>query len=263
MFRLAPFLLLLSFPLLADLRVYPTRLTLTDTKRVGDISLRHVGTQPARYRISTVFYRMKHDGGMEQSKTPEKEDRSAVKLIRFSPRQVTLPPNLEQVIRVMYSGPKDLANGEYRAHLFFEPMDEPETEGKASKDQMQMKLQAKVAIAVPVIYKQGKVEVTTKLSHLKIVKMPSGEQGYSVELSHEGNGFPYGDFLVFFTPQGKSQVSLGLVRSVASYLRKRSVSYPFTLPENTMLANGKLRVEYHQPEEDGGKLLSLIEINVP
>ncbi len=256
-------LFLFAFPLFADLRVYPTRLTLTDTKRVGDISLRHVGTQPARYRISTVFYKMKIDGSMEQSKTPEKEERTAINLIRFSPRQVTLPPNVEQVIRVMYSGPKDLKDGEYRVHLFFEPMDEPEETSKASKDQMQMKLQAKVAIAVPVVFKQGKIETSSKLANLKIVKMPSGEQGFSVDLISEGNGFPYGDFLAFFAPQGKAQVNIGIVRSVASYLKKRNVSYAFTLPADTTLAKGKLRLEYHQPEEDGGKLLTSSEITLP
>ncbi len=263
MLRSSLFLILFSLPLFADLRVYPTRLTLSDTKRVGDVSLRHTGTQPARYKISTVFYRMKEDGSMELSKSPQKEDRSAIDLIRFSPRQVTLPPNLEQVIRVMYSGPKDLAQGEYRAHLLFEPMDEPELEPKAKGEQVQMRLQAKVAIAVPVIFKQGKVEFTAKLSNLKLVKLPDGQPGYSVDLTGEGNGFPYGDVLAFFTPAGKTKQSLGIVRSVASYLKKRKISYPFTVPENTKIANGKLTLEYRDTEEDGGKVLASTETQVP
>lgn len=253
----------------ADLRVFPTRIVLTDTKRVSNISLRHIGTQPARYKISLVFYRMKPDGSMElvpnAEKTTRPEEHSAVKLIRFSPRSVSLTPNNEQVVRILYSGPGNLANGEYRAHIYFEPLDEPEGDKITANDpskKVSMHLQAKVAIAVPVIYKKGKTDFSANLSQLKVNKTPNKPQTFSVVLKSSGNAFPFGDLIATFLSPGKEPATVGIVRSVSSYLPERSFNYPLNPPEGVKVSGGILRLELKSPDEEGARVLATTETHV-
>lgn len=262
-------LCIISITSRADLRVYPTRIVLNDTKRVADISLRHMGTKPARYKISLVFYRMKADGSMLLVEKPETsvrpEEHSALKLIRFSPRSVALTPNNEQVVRIMYAGPKDLADGDYRAHIYFEPLDEPEDDSQAGgkeKKAVTMHLQAKVAIAVPVIYKKGKTDSALTLTQLKVVKPPGKPVSYSVTLKSSGNAFPFGDLFAIFTAPGKEPVSVGVVRSISSYVPERTFSYDLNPPAGVKLAGGTLRLELRSSDEEASRVLAFAETRV-
>ena len=104
----------------ADLQVFPTRLVMSDQKRVVNLSLRHLGDKPGTYRVSAIFFRMKENGSMDPVNDPTEAERSLVKHLKFSPRQITISPNSEQVIRVMFSGPGKLVEGDHRAHLHIE-----------------------------------------------------------------------------------------------------------------------------------------------
>src|SRR5688572_24738357 len=97
----------------ANLQVYPTRIQLSDSVRTAHVSMRHVGTKPGHYKVTPVFYRMTSAGSLELTDKPGPTERSLAPMLRFSPRKTTIPPNQEQVVRVMYSGPKDLPEGEY------------------------------------------------------------------------------------------------------------------------------------------------------
>lgn len=250
----------------ASLQVYPTRIILSDQKRVASVSLRHLGEKPGEYRISAVFYRMKANGSNEMVKDPTPEERSATQYLRFSPRSATIPPRREQVVQVMYIGPKNLPEGEYRAHLHFEPMfdDEPISLTAKSGSGISMAVKARVAIAIPVIYRRGKPQYSVSLSDLKLVKTASGYE-YTLQMDRKGNAYPFGDFEAFFTPAGGSAQSVGLARGIACYLDKRSVGYPLTIPPNLKIANGSFSVEFREPEVAGvkGKVIDTLDAVVP
>src|SRR4051812_33665959 len=106
MFVLASWLLVSAAH--ATLQVFPTHVLLSDKNRTAQLALRHIGDAPAKYRISVVYYKMKPDGGMAIDKTPGPEDKFAEKYFRYSPRQVQLQPNVEQVVRVILRKPADL-----------------------------------------------------------------------------------------------------------------------------------------------------------
>ncbi len=245
---------------MASLQVFPTRVILSDQTHVANVSLRHLGEKPGKYRIKAVFYRMKPDGSVELVDNPSDAERPFVKMLRFSPHSATLTPGTEQIVRAQFVGPKSLPEGEYRAHLQFEPADEPEDDASTSapKDKVSMQLKAKVAIAVPVIYRQGAPKFEVQLSNLKLVKSEHGA-AFSLDMAAKGTAFPFGDFHAFFVPKGGAPLAIGLVRSVASYLAKRTVSYSLTVPAGLKLSAGALRVEYREPEETGGKLFTAVE----
>ncbi|MEK6706936.1 MAG: hypothetical protein AABZ06_14225 [Bdellovibrionota bacterium] len=255
----------------ANLQVFPTRLVLTDHKKTGHLSLKHVGDKQERYKITAVFYRMNSDGGMQLVEhaaygVPE----SAVRLLRFSPREVTLNPNVEQILRVMFFSRDKIEDGEYRAHLHFEPVVEPvgsenQSAAKNPKDGgLTMQLQAKIAVAVPVIYRRGNPKALVRLSDPKLVKFEDGKSGFSVSIHREGKAFLFGDFNVFFRPSsGGEQTLVGLINGVSSYIDLRVAKYPLSPPDGFKMDSGKLVIEYREPVSDGGKVEASAELAIP
>lgn len=259
-------LVLLSLPLRAWalLQVFPTRVVLDDKKRVTTISLRHIGKKPGQYRITAVYYRMKPDGTLELMPKPEGQPNSIAKMLRFSPRETTIPPNMEQVVRVMFAGPRDMAEGDYRAHLHFEPIGDAEgIETTTQAGSINLALQARLALAIPVIYHRGKANFTVALANPKFVALPDKSKGLSVQMQVQGKGFPYGDMVAYFSPEGKSEEQIGIIRGIAAYIPQRAVTLALKPPKDFPLSNGKLRVEYREPEEQGAKVLGTVEANMP
>ena len=229
-----------------------------------------MGTEVTTYRISAVFYRMNPDGSVALAESPSPDERSAVPLIRFSPRQVTLSPgsNTDQTVRVRYAGPTDLEEGDYRAHIHFEPLPQ-ETATKpdeAKKDKITMKLQVRLAVAVPVLYRQGNPTTKVALSGLKVAqsKEPAEaakELAFDADMEAVGKAFAFGNIFAFFVPADPkaTPIPVGAVRSLASYIPKRHLHYPLSPPEGLALKKGKLRLEFREPEENGGELLAQTE----
>ncbi len=270
--------LLTTESVFAGLQVFPFRLLLTDKKRVTHLSLRYTGEKPAEYKLSTIFYRMKSDGAIDIVQDAKAEERSAMQLIQYSPHQVTLTPNVEQVIRVRLTGPRNMADGEYRAHLLIEPLKETaETTaaGKKANEKMNMRLDARIAVAIPVIFRHGKTEFSVNFSKFQVSQNADKKPAFSVEMSSQGNAFPYGDLLVYYQPVGGELQSVGIYRGVASFLSSRSFTFPLNIPEGspllkeitsstpvTKLKSGKLRLEFHEPQENGkdGALVTSIDM---
>ena len=265
--RYRPLLLLclsIAFRSHAALQVFPIRIHLSDSKRVAQVSLRHSGSKPTEYKITSVFYRMKPDGSMEVVSDPKPEERSAIPMIRFSPRQTVVPPKEEQIVRVMLDKVKDIPDGEYRAHLHFEPTSESEdSQVSVSKsEKVSLRLEARMAVAVPVIFRHGKPTFEVKLSDFQLIQMPDKKPGFSLRMASDGNAFPFGDFEVFLQPKsGGDEKQIGVVRGVASYLPQRKVAYPLTSDEK--LDPGTVRVEFKGPQEDGGKVLATAQKAIP
>jgi len=118
-FMAAPFLL--TQPAQAgvgDLLVAPTRLVLTGG-RSAEVILNNIGDEPATYRISAEFRRMKPDGTLEEVADPSDSEKSARDMLMYAPRRVTLAPHEPQSIRIAARPPQGLPDGEYRVHLLF------------------------------------------------------------------------------------------------------------------------------------------------
>lgn len=250
----------LSVSAFANLQVFPTRVLLTDQQRSAQISLRHQGKVATKYKIEAVYYKMLPNGTMEKVSEPKKAEQTAVDFIRFSPRQVVLEPNIEQVVRILLRAPADLQEGEYRAHLYFEGFDEEETVDKTRPvegNTAHMSLKAKMAVAVPVIVRKGNPTVQAELRNLKVAVDETGKLAYTVEMDRKGKSFIYGDLRVLFTPDGATSAKVvGEAIGVSSYIPTRTFTYPLTVET---LGKGVLRVELNAPIADGGKSLAVTE----
>ena len=104
----------------ADLMITPIRAVFDGRDRSKVITLINTSNKTRTYRMGWVLYTLNDQGNYEEVETltgPDGKDRSAMEMIRFSPRQVTIEPQGRQRIRLSLRRPADLEPGEYRAHL--------------------------------------------------------------------------------------------------------------------------------------------------
>ncbi|OFZ18934.1 MAG: hypothetical protein A2X94_13365 [Bdellovibrionales bacterium GWB1_55_8] len=251
----------LTQPCSANLQVFPTRVVLTDQKKNGSLSMRHIGPKMERYRISAVFYQMKPDGSMSLLKDGRSEPTSLVQHLRFSPREVVLQPGTEQVLRLMLHPRKRLPDGDYRAHIYFEPADSAEQEGTApSAANGAMQLRAKIAVAIPVILR-GNATAKPAIENLQLVRKPKAAPEFTANLVRIGSGFLFGDLHLFFTPAGGAEESVGTILGLSSYIDSRTIRFPVSADADK-LRNGKFRVEFRSPTAEGGGVQAHSEISL-
>lgn len=263
-FLIAMMILILMSPFCyADLQVFPLRVVLTEKNRSEQVSLRHTGPKPMQYRISAVYYRMEKDGSMNKIDTPTKDDKFAGELLRFSPKQVVLNPNTEQVVRIMLRLPAQLPDGEYRAHLRFEGVGDADDKlVSTSKNEAggSMSLKAHMAIAIPILVRKGNVTSNVSFSDLKIKKDATGKPAFSVLMKKTGDASAYGDIqLVNLTKSGKTKIA-GEINGISSYIPERILNYPLN---GESLESGTLRLIYKKPPSEGGEILTSLETTVP
>lgn len=231
----------------ANLQVFPLRADLTQRERTTSLTVRNRGDKTTTYQISSVFYQQDYEGQMSLNNSPPATERSVKDFLRFSPRRVTLAPGESQVVRLMIRPGADLAAGDYRAHIRFEPMD---SEGKTEPNLvMRMQLEAKVAVNIPVIYRHGQVEGDVSLEKFSIQKDQKGELSFSVVMKKTGNIFATGVFMIYHQKDLKK--AQAIVRGVSSYRDERRFIFPL---EDFSLKKGKYILKFLADEFDESSL---------
>lgn len=251
---------LISSVAAADLQVFPLRVVLNEKERSTQVSLRHRGAKAMQYRISVVYYRMEKNGAMNKVAEAKKEPTFAGDLIRFSPKSVTLEPDVEQIVRVMLRLPAQLAEGEYRAHLHFEGTNDAEDKNlQVETKEGTMSLKARMAIAIPVIVNKGAPTSTVTFSDLKLIKTPNEKPKFSVIMKKDGAASAYGDLqLVNILKDGKTK-PVGEVNGISSYIPERTLTYEMNLGE---VEAGTLKLIYKKPSSEGGEQIASTETTV-
>jgi P pilus assembly chaperone PapD len=257
-----------------DLMVTPTRVILSGNQRSAVLSLVNTGKEATTYRISIVFRRMNESGNLEPVKTPNAAEELAGSLIRYSPREVTLPPGITQNIRVQIRKPADLPPGEYRAHMLFlevPPAESAQTSvaalnGEKPKD-VAVKLTQIYGISIPVIVRHGETSAAVSLHQLKL--SPPAKPGdpplLSLEARRTGNRSIYGECTITFVDRQGAEKVVGRSSSVAIYtpLTHREVLLPLTVPAGVALREGRLKVSFKEAMPAGAKPMAEAELALP
>lgn len=129
----------------SGLAVAPTRLAIDPDERGAELRLQNRSETDATYRISVTQVEPGPDG------------HQADDMIRFSPRQVTVPGNGTQMVRVAVRRPADLPAGEYAARIRFEavPTGNPTQAFEATDDDsIAIELEAIYALTLSVVIHQ-------------------------------------------------------------------------------------------------------------
>ncbi|MGZ3770434.1 MAG: hypothetical protein ACXVCP_12890 [Bdellovibrio sp.] len=243
----------------AELQVFPLRVVLSEKERAAQISLRHKGNKPERYRITAVFYKMGPDGSMTLVEKTRPEDQDGRNYFRFSPRQVTLAPNIEQVVRVVTRLPAQLEDGEYRCHLHFESMTENDNSNIAEEKTAtgaRMLLKANMAVAIPVIIKKGTAPTKVSITNFKVNKEKDNKFSFSAEMSKEGKGFTYGNIEIVSTSEKGDTQILSTINGISNYISKRTLKFPL---QASTIPKGKIQLLFKDPNDQNEKVLATAE----
>lgn len=269
---IAGFLCLHSLPAKADLMLFPTRVVFEKDQRSAQVELVNQGKTPETYRISVVNRRMGESGEFIVITEPGPGEQFAESMLRYSPRQVTIPPGSSQTVRILLRKPAELAPGEYRSHLQFDRVADAsgsssvEELGKDKAGGVGVVLSALVGASIPVIVRHGDTEAQVALGNLAFQAAEADKAAaVSFDILREGNRSVYGDISVTFTPRIGVPLDLVKASGVAVYVPNplRKARMPLTLPEGTLLRGGALKVSYRERAEAGGKLLAESTLVLP
>ena len=253
---------LTSFAQAQTVSLDPKRIVFTGRDRTKEIFLMNSGDKEAVYRVFFQEMKMDKDGGV---KVIKKEDvpegySSASTMIRYSPRQVTIPAHGSQVVMFMARKKKNTADGEYRSHAVFQAV--PQDAGETLDDivlkegEIGVKITPIFGISIPVIIRQGDLSATAEISGLKITAGKEGKKILNLTLNRKGNRSLYGSFTANYTPPGsKKEVAVGYIKGVAVYdgLAARTLKIALNPPEGTSLKKGgKIVLKFEEDRDMGG-----------
>lgn len=245
-----------------DLLVAPTRVVL-DGRRGTEVFLNNIGAEEATYRISLELRRMTPAGTLEDI-TPENAntiEKSALDIIRFAPKRVTLPPNQPQAIRIGLQDIDGLPDGEYRAHMLFRaiPKVEPVVDDPAPTG-LKIQLTPIYGVTIPVIVRKGNLTATAALANPRMASEPQGPM-LQFDLSRNGDRSVYGEIQV--TKPGVAEPVM-IAKGIAVYpeLTSRVVSLPVPAEAVAQL-HGEVIISYYETPEAGGGLISQVRSVLP
>jgi P pilus assembly chaperone PapD len=257
-----------DLPGIGDLLVAPTRVVFEGRTRAAELTLLNIGKQTATYRITFSHLRMTETGDLKEIDGPGPGDRFADDLVRYSPRQVTLDPNVAQTIRLQVRKPEKLEDGEYRSHMLFravppenaQPSTAAETEAKDKPTGYSIRLTPIYGVSIPIIVRSGATSAKATLTDLAVRPPEAAGEPSSLEmkLRREGNQSIYGNLRVVFAPaSGKEQV-VAVMNGLAVYTPNadRIVRVALQPPPGLTLAKGRLKVTFSRAEENGDVLAS-------
>ncbi len=250
-----------------DLLVAPTRVVFEGRTRAAEITLVNIGREPATYRVSLYHLRMLESGEMKELESPDEGAPWSDDLVRYAPRQVTLAPNVSQVVRLQLRLPASLPDGEFRSHLLFravpreDAMPERSIEKPAGDDAkgFSVRLTPIYGVSIPLIIRHGPTAATAALRNVSFQPARGGEPAFAAcELARAGNQSVYGNLTVTYVPPTGAPRVVGMMNGVAVYtpLARRMLRIPLQPPPGLALSAGRLEVVFSRPEQNGERLAS-------
>lgn len=210
----------------ANITVFPTAVHFDQKKNSSFLSVKNSSDAIMTYTIEPVFFISAVDGKMSLSAKPSEEKMSIVRLLRFSPKRVTLNPQEEQVVRIMIKNDRRLTPGDYRAHVRFIPEEEKHNFVETKK-KMGMVLDARVAVSIPVLLRIEPSKKELTLKNFKIYKT-NNDFRFSVTLVKSEGYFPYGEFRIQGTSKGGKKTDLAIVKGIQAFKPESSFDYPIS-----------------------------------
>lgn len=246
-------------PALAELLVIPIRVSFAPRERAQAITLINTSDKTNTYRLEWKYFRLLKEGGMAEvppdqwTQSPRLGD-----MIKIAPRQVVIPPQGKQVVRLSLRRPADLAAGEYRGYLSITRLADADALKKAAEQKgTGIVLGVNLNLNIPVVVRQGEGQAAAKIGAVAFVP-PShhtaGRPALRVEILGQNTVFsPYGKINVFWTNPAGEEKLIGFVEN--AYIYPEIASRPYTIPLNVAaVEGGSLRVDYQGIKEYEGQM---------
>lgn len=231
----------------SDLLITPFRVVFENGKNIEELTVANTGKDTARYTISFLQYKMLTTGKLEKIDSPEDSILFADKYLRIFPKTITLAPNEAQMVRLQLKTPPDLAQGEYRSHLYFRSIvnENPDMGTETDSTGIGFKLVPVYGITIPVILRVGTSNVKTSLSDATISEA-NGIKQLNCKIERFGNISTFGQVELEHISDSGVKTIVGKVNGVAVYtpIHSRDLAIPLTIPETVDISKGKIVVKY-------------------
>ncbi len=233
-----------------DLLLYPKRIVFEGSKRTQELNLANSGKDTARYILSVVQIRMKEDGTFESIIEPDSGQYFADKYFRIFPRNVVLPPNEAQTVKLQLFNTGDLPPGEYRSHLYVRAEEEKKPLGEeypvSDSGSISVKLIAVFGISIPVIIRSGETTSSINISDISFNQARDTVPVLKFTCNRVGNMSVYGDISInHISTEGKI-TRVGLANGLAIYTptSKRNFNLALNQLPGVDFHKGSLQIVY-------------------
>lgn len=259
---LTVFLLCLSTKVHAEsvLQVLPTRVLMSEAVRSTTVTLVNRGDEDGTYRLFFRNLRMDDNGTMEEITEDDSaaNEKFADKMLRFSPRRVTVPARSKQTVRIVLRKPPGLEDGEYRSHLVFRKLKDQKSvlEKQASENQIAFSLRAVVEVTIPVIVRQGELSASMSIANARFDTLASGARNIDFTLERAGSRSIYGNVDLWEVSTNGARRNLGSARGLAVYVpnERRSFSIELDNVSKPVATDSSIILEYKEDPNYGGNL---------
>ncbi len=270
-FILLIFILGLSIQSIAqgDLLVTPKRVVFDGNKRTERLNLVNIGQDTNSYTISFLQKKMTEDGSFINIMEPEAGQFFADPYLRVFPRVVVLAPGEPQTVTLQFRRGADMQEAEYRSHLYFRSEANYQPLGMEGREAdssalLNVQLIPVFGISIPVIIRNGNLNVSTTISDIALMNIPGADQNLKLTLNRTGTSSVYGNVKIDFIPSRGKAYEVGIVKGISVYtnLSKRNILVRLTNTKEVPLENGKLRVQYISNDDNKTVVYALGEIDL-
>lgn len=199
--------------------ISPTRVIIQPGQAGGQVTLYNSGAQPVSYRIDAVDLALDPQGGYRELAEGEGAPWSALPMVRYAPRQVTLRPGERQSVKIVSTAARDLPPREYRSHLRFSsiPTIAPVEPGKAEPEGISESRSVTVSvgldyrITIPLLLRTAGAEGGAAIAAARETRDGAGGRFVAVQLKRTGAYSDYGAIRVL----DAGGAEIGVLRGVA------------------------------------------------
>ncbi len=184
----------------AGLLIAPLRVVFDQNERSKVVTIINSGQKSASYRIGFKNLEQLPSGEYKEIKNRNNVNASqffANKMIRFSPRQVSLNPGDRQQIRISLRKPNTITAGEYRSHLTFTQLPEPEMLPGNNKSQG-IKVFMLTSFSIPVQVRHGNPEVHPQITDAKLTHLKTDQWQIETTIHKESPFSSFGKIVAYW-----------------------------------------------------------------
>ncbi|MFT5254268.1 MAG: hypothetical protein ACI87N_003336 [Flavobacteriales bacterium] len=239
-----------------ELMVYPKRITFDGIKnRVQVVNLGNTSKDTVTYRLSHKEIKMDKYGKFSTIEQPEDNQFFASPYLRYYPRTITLAPSEWQRVKIQLIKSSELKEGEYRSHLYFQPIAKSKllqnhtTTMKTlkTKEKSVVAIKALIGISIANIITVGPSNTAVTLSNLTLLP----PNVLALDINRSGNQSVYGELNVNHISLEGIRTNIAEIRGYAVYtpgnLRKTKIKLKTDVSVD--YTNGKLQVTYTTPNQ--------------
>ena len=255
-------LFLVSLNSYADLLISPIRVVLDERDRSASVTLINSGQETRSYRVSwSKKIALPQGGYRDLTPTEDAQYAGLERMVRISPKQVTLAPKQRQTIKLLVRNPGNLAEGEYRSHLTFTALP-ARSEGRQQNTPASFNINVLMNYTMPILYRKGTVRVAPTINNLSLVtKKELGKTFIKVDLAHQDQYSTSGRLVAYWTPEGGEQRQVALINGYNFYPELSTAQVHLTWPDFS-LEPGLLEVRYEGQNEFRNFLLARQQLRI-